>query len=132
MQWNAAEKVTRLETENGERTSKMDVTKSTSLEEDRHHLVKQYSTPTPGSKELEFPTTYAQFFWVQFQAGLWKMGMSYWRDTIYTSVKFLFVIGMGLLLGSIFWGLGKRRGTQLDVFNLMGATYCTVFFLGFN
>ncbi|CAM6120550.1 unnamed protein product [Calypogeia fissa] len=95
-------------------------------------LVKQYSTPTPGSKELEFPTTHAQSFWVQFQAGLWKMGMSYWRDTIYTSVKFLFVIGMGFLLGSIFWGLGKRRGTQLDVFNLMGATYCTVFFLGFN
>ncbi|CAM6107413.1 unnamed protein product [Calypogeia fissa] len=106
-------------------------TKSTAYQNNMA-LVKGSSNPAPGSTDVEFPTTYAQSFWVQFQAGLWKMGMSYWRNTNYTAVKFSFVIFLGLIVGSVFWGLGKKRQTQQDVFNLMGATYCTVLFLGFN
>ncbi|CAM6091822.1 unnamed protein product [Calypogeia fissa] len=93
-------------------------------------IIQQLSVPCPSSKDLEFPTVYAQSFGIQCLACLWKMGMSYWRNTTYTGVKLLFTTGIGLLIGSVFWGLGKKRGTEQDVLNLMGGLYCSVLFVG--
>jgi ABC-type multidrug transport system permease subunit len=44
----------------------------------------------------------------------------------------LFTTVCGLVLGSIFWKLGANRSKQQDLFNLMGAMYASVLFVGIN
>lgn len=52
-------------------------------------LVTELSEPTPGSKELHFPTQYAQPFYVQCKACLWKQHWSCWRNPPYTNVHYI-------------------------------------------
>ncbi len=37
---------------------------------------------------------------------------------------------LGLLLGSIYWDLGSKRGTPTDLLNSMGALFICITFLG--
>ncbi|CAN1747659.1 ABC transporter G family member 39 [Linum perenne] len=74
-------------------------------------LIKELSTPTPGSRDLHFPTQYAQDFLNQFAACFMKQNRSYWQNPQYNGTRFLLTTGF-------------------DVFNLLGATYCSVAFLG--
>ncbi|KAK7835040.1 abc transporter g family member 40 [Quercus suber] len=53
-------------------------------------LIEQLSIPVPGSKELYFPTQYSQSYFTQFMACLWKQHWSYWRNPLYTFVRFFF------------------------------------------
>ncbi|GAB2293593.1 transcription factor [Dionaea muscipula] len=93
-------------------------------------LIQELSIPSPGSKDLHFPTQFAQPFGVQCMACLWKQSWSYWRNPPYTAVRFLFTTFIALMFGSLFWDLGRKINTQQDLFNGMGSMYAAVVFLG--
>ncbi|GAB4850127.1 transcription factor [Ancistrocladus abbreviatus] len=95
-------------------------------------LIQELSTPSPGSKDLYFPTKYAQPFFVQCMACLLKQHWSYWRNPSYTAVRFLFTTFLALVLGSMFWNFGRKHGTRQDLLNAMGSTYVTTLFLGYQ
>ncbi|XP_027181577.1 pleiotropic drug resistance protein 1-like isoform X1 [Coffea eugenioides] len=93
-------------------------------------LIKELSTPVPGSKDLYFPTQYSQSFFIQCMACLWKQHLSYWRNPPYSAVRFLFTTFIALMFGTIFWDLGSKRKSKQDIFNAMGSMYAAVIFLG--
>ncbi|XP_021298557.1 pleiotropic drug resistance protein 1-like isoform X2 [Herrania umbratica] len=95
-------------------------------------LIKELSTPSPGSKDLYFVTKYSQPFFIQFKACLWKQYCSYWRNTSYTAFRLFFTAFVALLFGSMFWDLGTKWKRQQDLFNAMGAMYISVIFIGVN
>ncbi|KAH9301332.1 hypothetical protein KI387_012915, partial [Taxus chinensis] len=107
-----------------------DIYRKSSLYELNQALIKELSTPAPHSKDLHFPTQYAQSFLVQCMACLWKQYFSYWRNPHYVVVRFFFSTVVALVFGSIFWDLGTKRANQQDLFNILGALYCSVLFLG--
>ncbi|CAI9286413.1 unnamed protein product [Lactuca saligna] len=93
-------------------------------------LIIELNTPPSGSKDLYFPTQYSQSFFTQCMACLWKQRLSYWRNTSYTAVRFLFSLGIGLMFGTMFWDLGGKRTSQQDLLNAMGSMYAAVLFIG--
>lgn len=105
---------------------------SSSLYQRNETIINELSISAPGSKDISFPTKYAQPLWEQCMACLWKQHRSYWRNPLYNVVRLLFTTLCGVILGSIFWGLGNNRTTQQDLFNLMGAMYAAVLFVGIN
>ncbi|KAI7730029.1 hypothetical protein M8C21_019980 [Ambrosia artemisiifolia] len=72
------------------------------------NLIKELSTPAPGSNNLNFATKYSQSFFTQCNACLWKQQLSYWRHPQYNVV----------------------RSRQQDLMNMLGAMYAAVLFLG--
>ncbi|KAI3789672.1 hypothetical protein L2E82_02474 [Cichorium intybus] len=106
------------------------VYKNSELYKRNKALINELSTPPPGSKDLYFPTRYSQSFFTQCMACLWKQRLSYWRNTSYTAVRFLFSVGIGLMFGTMFWGLGGKRTNQQDLINAMGSMYAAVLFMG--
>jgi energy-coupling factor transporter ATP-binding protein EcfA2/ABC-type multidrug transport system permease subunit len=107
-----------------------EIYRKSSLHEWNQALIKELSSPAPGSQDLNFPTQYAQSFNVQCMACLWKQHWSYWRNPHYNAVRFFFTTVVALLFGTIFWDLGTKRGKQQDLLNIMGSMYCAVLFLG--
>nr|POE66839.1 pleiotropic drug resistance protein 1 [Quercus suber] len=93
-------------------------------------LIEQLSIPTPGSKDLYFPNQYSQSYFTQFMACLWKQHWSYWRNPLYTAVRFIFTTVIALMFGTMFWNLGSKTTTQQDLFNAMGSMYAAVLFIG--
>ncbi|XP_041002180.1 pleiotropic drug resistance protein 1-like isoform X1 [Juglans microcarpa x Juglans regia] len=93
-------------------------------------LIKELSTPAPGSKDLYFLTQYSQPFWTQCMACLWKQRWSYWRNPLYTAVRFLFTVFISLAFGTMFWDLGTKTKSMQDLSNAMGSMYAAVLFLG--
>ncbi|GLT54285.1 hypothetical protein SLA2020_274960 [Shorea laevis] len=93
-------------------------------------LVRELGSPVPGSKDLYFPTQYSQSYFSQFMACLWKQHWSYWRNPLYTAVRFLFTMIIALMFGTMFWNLGSKTTKQQDVFNAMGSMYASVLFIG--
>ncbi|XP_078161527.1 ABC transporter G family member 36-like [Carex rostrata] len=93
-------------------------------------LIRELSVPPPESSDLSFPTQYSQPFFTQCIACLWKQHLSYWRNPSYTAVRFFFTLVVALLLGSIFWQLGKKTNTQVDLLNSMGSMYIATLLLG--
>ncbi|KAK4590501.1 hypothetical protein RGQ29_020878 [Quercus rubra] len=93
-------------------------------------LIEQLSIPTPGSKDLYFPTQYSQSYFTQFTACLWKQHWSYWRNPLYTAVRFIFTTVIALMFGTMFWNLGSKTTKQQDLFNAMGSMYAAVLFIG--
>ncbi|XP_050239633.1 pleiotropic drug resistance protein 3-like isoform X4 [Quercus robur] len=106
--------------------------KDSPLHRDTIELVRQLSEPQPGSRDLHFPTPYAQSGWVQFMACLWKQHLSYWRSPEYNLARLLFIIAAALLFGAVFWQKGKEINTEQDLFNIFGSMYMAVIFLGLN
>ncbi|KAK8473548.1 hypothetical protein PHAVU_001G166000 [Phaseolus vulgaris] len=92
-------------------------------------LVKELSTPSPGSKDLYFSSQYSTSFFTQCMACLWKQHWSYWRNSQYTVLRFLFSTTVAVLLGSMFWNLGSKIEKQQDLFNVMGSMYAAVILL---
>ncbi|RVX20020.1 Pleiotropic drug resistance protein 2 [Vitis vinifera] len=89
---------------------------SSDLYRRNQNLIKELSTPEPGSKDLYFPTQYSQSFITQCKACFWKQHYSYWRNSEYNAIRFFMTIVIG---------------TQTtDLINLLGATYAAVLFLG--
>ncbi|KAG6718028.1 hypothetical protein I3842_04G130500 [Carya illinoinensis] len=93
-------------------------------------LINELSSPAPGSKDLCFPTQYSQKYFTQFMACLWKQHWSYWRNPLYTAVRFLFTTIIALMFGTMFWNLGSKTTKKQDVFNAMGSMYTSVLFIG--
>ncbi|KAJ4821952.1 hypothetical protein Tsubulata_045868 [Turnera subulata] len=99
-----------------------EIYKSSELYRRNKQLIKELSTPAPGSKDLHFVTQYSQSSLTQCFACLWKQHWSHWRNPPYTGVKFLMTTIVGILLGTI---------TKVqDLFNAMGSMYASVVFLG--
>ncbi|XVF47913.1 hypothetical protein PTKIN_Ptkin03bG0148200 [Pterospermum kingtungense] len=95
-------------------------------------LIKELSTPSPGSQDIYFQTRYSQPFFIQCMACLWKQHWSYWRNPPYTAVRFISTTFIAILLGTIFWDLGSKRTRRQDILNAMGSMYGAVMFLGFQ
>eukprot|EP00249_Psilotum_nudum_P025134 c29384_g1_i2 orf=661-5040(+) len=109
-----------------------DLYKRSSLYERNKALIKELSTPAPGGKDLYFESQYAQSFISQCIACFWKQRLSYWRNPLYTAVRFYFTAVCALIFGTVFWRMGKKRGTQEEILNVMGAMYASVLFIGIN
>ncbi|XP_027104789.1 pleiotropic drug resistance protein 2 [Coffea arabica] len=93
-------------------------------------LIKQLSTPPPGSQDLYFPTKYSQSFFNQCKACFWKHQLSYWRNPKYNAIRFFMTTIIGIIFGVIFWRKGHKMYKQQDLLNLVGAMYAAVMFLG--
>ncbi|KAF7804589.1 pleiotropic drug resistance protein 1-like [Senna tora] len=107
-----------------------EVYKNSELYRRNKALIKELSNPAPGSKDLYFPTQYSQSFFTQCMACLWKQHWSYWRNPLYTAIRFLYSTTVSVLFGSMFWNLGSKIEKQQDLFNAMGSMYAAVLFLG--
>ncbi|GFP88114.1 ABC transporter g family member 34 [Phtheirospermum japonicum] len=101
-----------------------------SLYQRNQELIKELSTPPPGSNDLYFPTKYSQLLLSQFKACFWKQYWSYWRHPQYNAIRFFTAIVIGLVFGIIFWNKGQQTSKQQDLQNLLGAMYAAVLFLG--
>ncbi|XP_015972150.1 pleiotropic drug resistance protein 1-like [Arachis duranensis] len=93
-------------------------------------LIRELSTPKPCSKELYFPSKYSRSFFTQCMACLWKQHWSYWRNPLYTAIRFLLTTTLALVLGSMFWKLGSKIEKHQDLFNSMGLMYVAVMLIG--
>ncbi|KAM0946163.1 putative ABC-2 type transporter, P-loop containing nucleoside triphosphate hydrolase [Dioscorea sansibarensis] len=81
-------------------------------------------------KDISFSTKYAQSFITQWLASFWKQHWSYWRDPHYNAMRFFTTIITGVLFGTIFWNKFNKLNKEQEVFNILGALYGSVFFLG--
>ncbi|KAK7284172.1 hypothetical protein RJT34_18913 [Clitoria ternatea] len=106
------------------------VYKNSELYRRNKSLIKELSTPSPGSKDLYFPSQYSTSFLTQCMACLWKQHWSYWRNPVYTAIRFLYSTAVAVLLGSMFWNLGSKIEKQQDLFNAMGSMYAAVLLIG--
>ncbi|XP_061343409.1 pleiotropic drug resistance protein 1-like isoform X2 [Gastrolobium bilobum] len=107
-----------------------EVYKSSELYRRNKTLIKEMSTPAPGSEDIHFLSQYSRSFLTQCMACLWKQHWSYWRNPLYTAIKLLFSTAVAFLLGSMFWNLGSKIEKQQDLFNAMGSMYAAVLFIG--
>ncbi|XP_028056720.1 ABC transporter G family member 39-like isoform X2 [Camellia sinensis] len=108
-----------------------DVYKNSDLFWRNKALIEELHTPPPYSKDLNFPK-YSQPFLTQCKACLWRQHKSYWRNTSYNSVRLLYGVLTGFMLGIVFRGLGSRRYSEQDVLNGVGSMYTTIMFLATN
>nr|QVT92318.1 ABC transporter [Salvia miltiorrhiza] len=103
---------------------------NSSLYQRNQELIKELSTPAPGSKDLYFPTQYSRSFLTQCNACFWKQNQSYWRNSEFNAIRFFTTTIIGVMFGVIFWDKGGQINRQQDLLNLLGATYAAVLFLG--
>ncbi|RWR83360.1 ABC transporter G family member 39-like protein [Cinnamomum micranthum f. kanehirae] len=108
----------------------VDTYKNSNLYQRNKALIKELSSPPPGSKDLYFPTQFSQSFITQCVACLWKQHMSYWHNPQYNAVRFFFTTFVALMIGTIFWNLGSKTGKRQDLFNAMGSMYAAILFIG--
>lgn len=107
-----------------------EIYKKSELYRRNQELIKELSTPAPGSEDLHFPTKYAQSFSTQCKACFWKQHLSYWRNPQYNAIRFFMTAIIGIIFGIIFWNKGEQMTKQQDLMNLLGAMYSAVMFLG--
>ncbi|KAH6836693.1 pleiotropic drug resistance 11 [Perilla frutescens var. hirtella] len=107
-----------------------DIYANSGLYQRNQELIKELSSPAPGSKDLYFPTQYSQSFLTQCNACFWKQNRSYWRNSEFNAIRFFSTIVIGVMFGVIFWQKGDQIFRQQDLLNLLGATYAAVLFLG--
>ncbi|XP_076904316.1 ABC transporter G family member 35-like [Bidens hawaiensis] len=105
---------------------------TSSLHQRNKALVKELSVPPPGATDLHFETQYAQSTWGQFTSCLWKMWWSYWRNPDYNLVRFFFTLLCAIMVGTVFWKIGNKKDTNLDLNTVIGAMYAAIFFVGIN
>ncbi|KAJ4840810.1 hypothetical protein Tsubulata_036271 [Turnera subulata] len=107
-----------------------DVYANSKLYQRNQELIKELSTPEPGSKDLYFPTKYSQDFFTQCKACFLKQEWSYWKNPRYNAVRMFMTLVVGLIFGLIFWNKGQQTKKHQDLQNLLGAIYSAVTFLG--
>ncbi|KAL8527731.1 hypothetical protein ACS0TY_005542 [Phlomoides rotata] len=105
---------------------------NSTLHENNKQVVRMLRKPPSGSKDLHFPTQYAQNGWGQFKACLWKQHLSYWRSPNYNLMRSLHMLFAAFLFGVLFWGQGKKIHNQQSLFTLLGAMYSSALFCGIN
>ncbi|KAA8523067.1 hypothetical protein F0562_009490 [Nyssa sinensis] len=107
-----------------------EVYRRSNLFQRNRELVDRLSKPSSNAKDLNFPTKYSQSSFDQFLTCLWKQNLSYWRNPQYTAIRFFYTVIISLMLGTICWRFGSKRGTQQDIFDAMGSMYAAVLFIG--
>nr|GME18056.1 pleiotropic drug resistance protein 2-like [Ipomoea batatas] len=107
-----------------------DIYANSSLYQRNQELIKDLSTPPPGSKDLHFPTKYSQTFVEQCKACFWKQHWSYWRNPQYNVIRLFITIITGIFIGIIFWDKGDKVEKQQDLENIMGAIFSAIIFIG--
>ncbi|KAI3695747.1 hypothetical protein L1987_78747 [Smallanthus sonchifolius] len=103
---------------------------NSSLYQENEQLIRELSAPPSGSKDLSFPSKYAQPFIIQCKASLWKQHWSYWRNPQYNAVRFIITIIMAAMFAAIFFKKGEEIHQVQDLVDLAGALYAVVLFLG--
>ncbi|WJX13989.1 hypothetical protein P8452_04313 [Trifolium repens] len=93
-------------------------------------LIKELSTPLPGTKDLNFATKHSRSFITQCKACFWKQRWSYWRNPQYNAIRFFLSVSVGVIFGLIFWKKGDKLHKEQDLMNLTGAMYSAILFLG--
>ncbi|XP_071731908.1 ABC transporter G family member 35-like [Rutidosis leptorrhynchoides] len=106
--------------------------KSSSLNERNKALVIGLSTPPSGATDLHFETQYSQSSWGQFKSCIWKAWKSYWRNPDYNLIRNIYTLAAALMVGTIFWKIGKKRESSSNLNAIIGAMYSAVFFVGMN
>ncbi|XP_044500397.1 pleiotropic drug resistance protein 3-like isoform X4 [Mangifera indica] len=109
-----------------------EIYKDSVLNEKNKELVRELSFPLPDSTDLHFPTRFSQNFWGQFKKCLWKQYLSYWRSPSYNLHRITHVLIASVLFGVLFWNQGRNMNDQQSLFNIFGALYVAVIFLGIN
>uniref|UniRef100_A0A7N0TPC8 ABC transporter domain-containing protein n=1 Tax=Kalanchoe fedtschenkoi TaxID=63787 RepID=A0A7N0TPC8_KALFE len=105
---------------------------SSSLFQQNKALVKDLSTPTAGSKDLQFSSQYSQSTVGQFKSCLWKHWWTYWRTPDYNLVRYFFTLAAALVLGSVFWKVGSKRDDSTDLTMVIGAMFVAILYVGIN
>ncbi|XP_038903616.1 pleiotropic drug resistance protein 3-like isoform X2 [Benincasa hispida] len=108
------------------------VYKNSSLYKNNKELVKQLSSPPPGSKDLHFSNVFSQSFVEQFKACFWKQNLSYWRSPSYNLLRFVRTAVASFIFGILFWKQGKEIENQQNLFNVFGSMYTAIIFLGID
>ncbi|PQM37982.1 pleiotropic drug resistance protein 3-like [Prunus yedoensis var. nudiflora] len=106
--------------------------RKSSLHENNIELVRQLSTPPPGSRDLHFSTRFSQNGWIQFKSCLWKQNLSYWRSPPYNLMRIMHTVVSSIIFGALFWNQGQHITNQQNLFNILGSMYAGVIFLGIN
>ncbi|KAF8038575.1 hypothetical protein BT93_B1189 [Corymbia citriodora subsp. variegata] len=106
--------------------------RESTLYETNKELVKQLSTPPPGTSDLHYSSRFSQKWWGQFKSCLWKQYLSYWRSPPYNLTRIFHTIAASFLFGLLFWNQGKKLNNQQNLFNVLGSMYIAVLFLGIN
>ncbi|KAK8938646.1 Pleiotropic drug resistance protein 15 [Platanthera zijinensis] len=123
---------TSLATEGRLETNFADIYKKSTLHQRNMALVRELSKPKPGTCDLYFRTQYAQSGYSQFKICVWKYRCIYWRSPDYNLSRLVMTLVTALLLGSIFWKIGQRRGNSQDLMSVIGAMFLAVVFIGFS
>ncbi|XWS57389.1 hypothetical protein CRYUN_Cryun09bG0170100 [Craigia yunnanensis] len=106
--------------------------KDSALYESNREIVRQFSSPPPGSRDLHFPTRFSRKAWGQFKSCLWKQHLSYWRSPSYNLTRIIHTLVASFLFGILFWNQGKKIDNQQNLFNILGSMYTAAIFLGIN
>ncbi|XP_073114830.1 ABC transporter G family member 51 [Elaeis guineensis] len=95
-------------------------------------LIHQLSTPIAGTEPLKFSSEFSQGTMTQFKICYLKQNLVYWRSPQYNAVRLFFTTISSLIFGTVFWNVGSKRETPLDLQLVMGALYAACLFLGVN
>ncbi|XP_061359145.1 ABC transporter G family member 36 [Gastrolobium bilobum] len=106
--------------------------KSSSLHQRNKALVRELSVPPPGATDLYFTSQFSQNTWGQFTSCIWKQWLTYWRSPDYNLVRYFFTLAAALMVGTVFWKVGKKRDSSSELNMIIGALYGSVFFVGVN
>ncbi|BDA51445.1 ABC transporter G family member 36 [Coccomyxa sp. Obi] len=93
-------------------------------------LVARLQVPDPKSQPLHFDKQFARSPLAQFKLILAKNFTVYWRTPEYNAVRMLSTTLLGLLFGSIYWGIGSLRGNAQTIQNIIGALVVSAMFIG--
>ncbi|GAB2285728.1 ABC transporter G member 31 [Dionaea muscipula] len=93
-------------------------------------LIERMSIPPVGSEPLKFDSTFSQDMLSQFWICLRKQNLVYWRSPQYNAVRLFLTTMIALILGSVFWGIGLKRDSMMNLFAILGALYSSCLFLG--
>ncbi|XP_071711021.1 ABC transporter G family member 29-like isoform X2 [Rutidosis leptorrhynchoides] len=134
-EYNPATWILELSSRDAEMRLGIDLSKhyeSSSLYERNKALVMELSSPPPEAVDIHFQTRYSQTSWGQFKCCLWKMWCSYWRNPDYNLIRNIFTLAAAIMLGTVFWNIGKKRESDNNLNTIIGAMYSSVFFIGIN
>ena len=92
----------------------------------------QLAQPQPGAAPVSFASDYARSTRAQLALLLRRNWRTWWRSPSYNLVRLMMTVLIALFFGTVYWARGDKRSTLSDVFNIMGAMYAAVLFLGVN
>ena len=72
-------------------------------------LVQKLKQAGQGSQPLHFKARYSQNLLQQFRLLLLRNSREYWRTPDYNTVRIYFTCLFGLVLGAVYWRIGKQR-----------------------